>query len=100
MTTINDNEVLKDKIIKLCSFIEAKIKLNDENENYSNLRLVHQGFKDIWELLGLEVSKVDSCRTIDTKYYYEYLKALRKNKNFFPKGFEEDFLLSIRSKLM
>ena len=41
MTTINNNEVLKDKIIKLCSFIEARVKLNDENKKYYNVRLVH-----------------------------------------------------------
>jgi len=94
MTTINDNEVLKDKIIKLCSFIEARVKLNDETKKYYNVRLVHHGFQDIWKLLGIEVPADNSYGTIDTKYYHEYLDALKKNDNFFPKGFEKDLLLS------
>ena len=94
MTKINDNKVLKDKLIKLCAFIEARVRLNDETKKYFNVRLVHHGFQDIWKLLEIEVPQDNTYGTLDTKYYHEYLDALKKNDNFFPKGFEKDLLLS------
>jgi hypothetical protein len=94
MTNINDNKVLKDKIIKLCSFIEARVKQNEETKKYYNIRLIHHGFQDLWKLLEIDVPRDDVYGTIDTRYYHQYLDALNKDENFFPKGFEEHLLLS------
>jgi len=94
MTNINEDKILKDKIIKLCAFIEARVKLNDETKKYYNIRLVHHGFQDLWKLLGIDVPTDKTYGSLDTKYYYDYLESLKKDDNFFPKGFEKDLLLS------
>ena len=78
MTNINEDKVLRDKVIKLCAFIEARVRLNDETKKHYNIRLIHHGFQDLWKLLGIEVPADKTYGTIDTKYYHQYLDALNK----------------------
>jgi len=85
----------KDKVIKLSAYITAKVCVNEKNKKYSNVRLVHYGIMDILNILDIKIPLDNSTYgNQETTLFYEYLNKIKKDDNFFPKGFEKNIMLS------
>ena len=78
------NKEQQDKLIKLCAYIEAKVSVNEDTKDWSNIRLVHYGLRDILGLLEVDIPR--------DNLFQQYRDKILEDKNFEPKEFEKDLL--------
>ena len=86
------NKEQQDKLIKLCAYFEAKVSVNEDKKDWSNIRLVHYGLKDILRLIGVEVLRDNHFGDIQNKLVSQYKTKILEDKNFEPKEFKKDLL--------
>ena len=86
------NKEQQDKLIKLCAYIEAKVSVNEDTKDWSNIRLVHYGLRDILGLLEVDIPRDNLFGNIQSKYKQQYRAKIFEDKNFEPKEFEKDLL--------
>ena len=82
------------KIVKLIALLEARIVHNESIDKWSNVRLIHYTFQDIFSILGIDFPNGMKNGSV-TNLQYKYQDQLEKNISFKPKGFEQDILYSI-----
>jgi len=78
------NKEQQDKLIKLCAYFEAKVSVNEDTKDWSNIRLVHYGLRDILRLLEVDIPR--------DNLFQQYRAKILEDKNFEPKEFEKDLL--------
>ena len=83
------------KIVKLIALLEARVVHNESIDKWSNVRLIHYTFQDIFSILGIDFPDGIKNYGSVTNLQYKYQDELEKNISFKPKGFEQDILYSI-----
>jgi tRNA(His) 5'-end guanylyltransferase len=84
----------KDKLIKLRALLETKVQIADSEKNdYSVIRIVGFGLDNIFKILNIETPLDDRFGNLNSKLKNDYLKDCQKDIGFFPKEFDNDFLI-------